>query len=114
MRVEVETEGFWFSVPNVGAFMKNCVKGRQELIAILKRQKHKELLQEVTERPPPLPIPHSQSLLSSISGPGEEEVALLFPRAAVSYPRSRGPERAGKVRALRWRKGTLVWVGCVD
>jgi hypothetical protein len=54
MRVEVEGEGFWFSVPNIGAFMKCCVKGRQEVIAILKRQKHKELLQEVHSSPPPL------------------------------------------------------------
>lgn len=50
MRVEVEGEGFWFSVPNIGAFMKCCVKGRQEVIAILKRQKHKELLQEDLEK----------------------------------------------------------------
>lgn len=47
MRPEADSEGYWFSVPNIGAFMKGCIKGRQEVISFLKRQKHKEMLQEV-------------------------------------------------------------------
>jgi len=41
-----EIEGYWFSVPNIGAFVEACIKGRKEVALIFKRQKHQELLQE--------------------------------------------------------------------
>jgi len=45
-----EVETYWFSIPNAGAFIKNCIKGRQELLKLLERQKWKEMLEKDLER----------------------------------------------------------------
>jgi len=42
-----EVDTFWFSMPDAGVFLKNCVQGRKEILSILKRQKWKELLSQV-------------------------------------------------------------------
>ncbi len=49
IRGREEEEGYWFAIPNAGFFLKACTKGRQEVVGLLKRQKHKELLQEEIE-----------------------------------------------------------------
>ncbi len=42
-----EINDFWFCVPNSGSFVASLVKGRKEIISVLKRQKFKELLLSV-------------------------------------------------------------------
>eukprot|EP00026_Physarum_polycephalum_P013777 Phypoly_transcript_14217.p1 GENE.Phypoly_transcript_14217~~Phypoly_transcript_14217.p1 ORF type:complete len:271 (+),score=41.32 Phypoly_transcript_14217:141-953(+) len=37
-------DNFWFCIPNAGLFVASLVKGRKEIISVLKRQKFKELL----------------------------------------------------------------------
>jgi len=39
-----EINHFWFCIPNSGSFIASLVKGRKEIVSILKRQKFKELL----------------------------------------------------------------------
>lgn len=39
-----EVDNFWFSIPSSGLFVASLVKGRKEIISILKRQKFKEML----------------------------------------------------------------------
>ena len=44
-----EVDSYWFAIPNVGTFVKSCLKGRQEVISILKKTKWKEMLSEVLD-----------------------------------------------------------------
>jgi hypothetical protein len=40
-------DNFWFCIPNAGLFIASLVKGRKEIVSVLKRQKFKELLLSV-------------------------------------------------------------------
>jgi serine/threonine-protein kinase 19 len=43
---------FWFGVPNAGLFLDYLVKGREELITMLKRKKYKEMMLHAMESTP--------------------------------------------------------------
>ncbi len=42
--------GYWFSIPNVGVFVRNLVDGRRSLLSLLKRRRRGEILQWELEK----------------------------------------------------------------
>lgn len=82
-----EIEGYWFSVPNIGAFVEACIKGRKEVALIFKRQKHQELLQEVSYGTL-INIGNNRLTQSSTSEHQTEASSFFITGAVVSCPRS--------------------------
>jgi serine/threonine-protein kinase 19 len=45
-----EVDSYWFSIPRAASFIKSLVRGRKEILSILKRQKFKEMLLSELEK----------------------------------------------------------------
>eukprot|EP00897_Mesotaenium_endlicherianum_P004150 jgi/Mesen1/3763/ME000205S03023 len=43
-------EAFWFAIPDVGSLLKMLVQGRKELLGLVSRRKHREILRRDLER----------------------------------------------------------------
>jgi len=45
-----DVDSYWFSIPEIGVFLKCFLKGRQELLDFLKRQKYNESLLSLLQK----------------------------------------------------------------
>eukprot|EP00245_Coleochaete_scutata_P004603 TRINITY_DN17349_c0_g1_i2.p1 TRINITY_DN17349_c0_g1~~TRINITY_DN17349_c0_g1_i2.p1 ORF type:complete len:294 (-),score=47.37 TRINITY_DN17349_c0_g1_i2:119-1000(-) len=50
MRKMVDGSAFWFSIPDAGSLLKSLVRGREEIVGLLKKRKYREMLQSELEK----------------------------------------------------------------
>ncbi|KAM0050895.1 putative non-specific serine/threonine protein kinase [Helianthus debilis subsp. tardiflorus] len=46
----IESEMYWFAIPNIGSVLKGLTQGRKELLSLLNRKKYKEMMLAILEK----------------------------------------------------------------
>ncbi|XP_021982231.1 serine/threonine-protein kinase 19 isoform X3 [Helianthus annuus] len=46
----IDSEMYWFAIPNIGSVLKGLTQGRKELLSLLNRKKYKEMMLAILEK----------------------------------------------------------------
>ncbi|KAI7742690.1 hypothetical protein M8C21_029858, partial [Ambrosia artemisiifolia] len=46
----IDSEMYWFAIPNIGSVLKGITQGRKELLSLLNRKKYKEMMLAILEK----------------------------------------------------------------
>ncbi|XP_076960973.1 uncharacterized protein LOC143637474 isoform X2 [Bidens hawaiensis] len=46
----IDCDMYWFAIPNIGSMLKGITQGRKELMSLLNRKKHKEMMLAILEK----------------------------------------------------------------